>query len=93
MNISGVIIHVRPEQAATMKQRLCERKGVEVHAVTQDGRLIVTVEEEGERAMADAVVGLQNLPGVLSASLVYHQFEEDAALDEVIELSEQEAQA
>ncbi|MBI5462286.1 MAG: chaperone NapD [Gammaproteobacteria bacterium] len=74
MNISGVIVHARPEQLAAVQQRLAEIAGVEVHAATEDGKLIVTVEEESDRILADTVLGLRDVPGVLSASMVYHQY-------------------
>lgn len=76
MNISGVIVRARPEQLAAVRARLAEIAGVEVHAATDDGRLIVTVEEASDRLLADAVIGLNNVPGVLAASMVYHQYDE-----------------
>lgn len=76
MNISGVIVRARPENLAAVRARLAAIAGVEVHAATDDGRLIVTVEEADDRLLADAVLGLNNVPGVLAASMVYHQYDE-----------------
>lgn len=76
MNISGVIVRAYPEQVAAVQQCLSEIPGVEVHAATDDGRLIVTVEEDNDRILADTVLGLREVPGVLSASMVYHQYDE-----------------
>ncbi len=86
MNISGVIVHSRPENSVAVQERLTAIDGVEVHAVGEDGRMVVTVEEESDNKMADTVTGLQNLEGVIAASMVYHHFEE---LDEN-ELNRQE---
>lgn len=77
MNISGVIVHARPEQLAAVQEQLRQIVGVEVHAATEDGRLVVTVEDADDRMMADSVMNLHNIPGVLSAAMVYHQFEEN----------------
>lgn len=77
MNISGVIVHARRERLADVEAQLRQIAGVEVHASTQDGRLIVTVEDDDDRILADNVMNLQNVPGVLSAAMVYHQFEEN----------------
>lgn len=78
MNISGVIVRARPEKLAAVRARLADIAGVEVHAATDDGRLIVTVEEANDRLLADAVLGLNNVPGVLAASMVYHQYDEES---------------
>ncbi|MBI5041835.1 MAG: chaperone NapD [Gammaproteobacteria bacterium] len=74
MNISGVIVRARPEKLAAVRARLADIAGVEIHAATEDGRLIVTVEEESDRDLADTVLSLHDVPGVLSASMVYHQY-------------------
>jgi nitrate reductase NapD len=75
MNIAGVVIHARPEKLAGVEAQLIELPGVEVHATAEDGRMVVTVEDEESR-LADTVMGLHNVDGVLSASLIYHHFEE-----------------
>ncbi len=55
-----------------------------MHGANPDGRLVVTVEQDSDHAMADAVVRMQELPGVLSASMIYHQFEEDPDSEETM---------
>jgi len=77
MNISGVLVHARPEKVAAVRLRLTEIAGVEVHAATDDGKLIVTVEEESDRILADTVLSLRDVPGVLSASMVYHEYADE----------------
>jgi nitrate reductase NapD len=51
-------------------------EGVEVHASNDDGKIVVTIEQEGNAGMSDMLLSLQNLPGVLAASMVYHQFDD-----------------
>jgi nitrate reductase NapD len=75
MNIAGVVIHARPEKLEGVEAQLLGLPGVEVHATADDGRMVVTVEDEAPR-LADTVMGLQDVDGVLSASLIYHHFEE-----------------
>ena len=75
MNIAGVVIHARPEKLAGVKAQLTEFPGVEVHATAEDGRMVVTVEDEAS-GMGDTVMAFHNVDGVLSASLIYHHFEE-----------------
>ena len=87
MNISGVVVHSKPENVANVQRQLTALPGVEVHAVGDDGRMVVTVEEGSDRKMADTVSGLQNLEGVIAASMVYHHFED---LEDENELNQQE---
>ncbi len=76
MNISGVLVHIRPEQLAAVKSRLSDFSGVEIHAATDDGRLVVTIEND-TGGMIDTMSALHDVEGVLSASLIYHHFDEE----------------
>ena len=84
MNISGVVVRAYPDSLSGVCAQLEQLQGVEVHGANPDGRLVVTVEQDSDNAMADAVVRMQTLPGVLSASLIYHQFEEDPDSEETM---------
>ncbi len=76
MNISGVVVRTFPGNIDTVRHSLERLDGVEVHGANEDGRLVVTIEKESERDIADLLVHMQDVPGVLSASMVYHQFED-----------------
>ena len=75
MNIAGVVIHARPEKLAGVEAQLLTLPGVEVHATAEDGRMVVTVEDEESR-LGDTVMAFHNVDGVLSTSLIYHHFED-----------------
>jgi nitrate reductase NapD len=72
MNIASYIVHVRPEKAGGLRKQLAAMTGVEVHGFSPDGRLVITVEDTGSRPVTDTVLAVHNLPGVLSAAMVYH---------------------
>ena len=91
MNIAGVLIHTRPGAMAAVRVRLEEIPGTVVHAETDDGRLIVTVEHDEDSVVADTVLGLHRLEGVLSAAMVYQQ-SEDPGPDNGLESSPENAQ-
>ncbi|MDT8387240.1 MAG: chaperone NapD [Thiogranum sp.] len=76
MHISGVLVRAYPQHLETVSQALSGLQGVEVHGANPDGRIVVTVEQENEGSMSDLLVQMQDVPGVLSASMIYHQFEE-----------------
>jgi nitrate reductase NapD len=46
-----------------------------VHAVTSTGKMIVTLETTSEHEIAARLSDINGLPGVVSAALVFHQFE------------------
>jgi nitrate reductase NapD len=50
--------------------------GVEVHANTDEGKIVVTIEKTDDKSVADTLLELQVMPDVLNASMVYHHFED-----------------
>lgn len=76
MNISSVLVSAWPEAITRVKASLCAL-GVEVHVATESGQMIVTIEADSTQAVANLFAQINEQPGVLSASMVYHQFEPD----------------
>lgn len=79
MSISGLVLHIHPADAEGMRDRIGAIAGVEVHAVTGEGRVVITVDLPDDRAAADTFMELQNMAGVLSTALVYNHFDQDPA--------------
>lgn len=77
VNISSVIVGARPDDTRAVRAGLTSLAGVEVHAVAADGRMIVTIESDADAATVQTFEAIRQLPGVLSAAMVYHQFESD----------------
>jgi nitrate reductase NapD len=75
MDISGVVVRTHPERATAVKSRLCSLPGVEVHAVSKEGRMVVTIENPAV-SMIDTINSLNDIEGVLSTSLIYHHADE-----------------
>jgi len=76
MNISGVLVKAYPENLVTIQETLATMNGVEVHGNNDDGRIVITVEDVSANNISDTLVEIQSVPGVLSAAMIYHQFEE-----------------
>jgi len=68
-------MHVQPQCAEHVRAQLEQLPGVEVHAVTAEGRLIVTVEKRDDLEMTRAFEQLGAIPGVHATTLVYHHSE------------------
>lgn len=77
MNITGVIVRAWPEHLAAVQAQLLDQPGVEVHAVTGDGRLVVTVEDANDHQLADRIMRFNDMQGVLSAAMIYHHYDSD----------------
>lgn len=73
MHVAGVLLRARPEAVAAVHGALVRMPGVEVHATTGDGRMVVTVESAGAGAAADVFSALHDVDGVVGVALVYEQ--------------------
>jgi nitrate reductase NapAB chaperone NapD len=79
-DITGLVVRTPPAKAKAIAASLSELKGVEVHAIGDEGNLVVTVEElDGEKHALKTIETINNMPGVLATSLVYHHDESDCA--------------
>jgi len=76
MNIAGILIHAYPKFVQTVNDQLLKISGVEVHATTDEGKMVVTAENDDDHALADTVMKFQYLDGVLSAAMIYHHYDE-----------------
>lgn len=75
MNISSAIVHARPGRVALVQMGLATLPGVELHAVSSAGKLIITIESEDDGSNAAIYQLIGQLDGVMSAAMVYHQTE------------------
>jgi len=75
-NICSALVHAKLELINSVKQALESQQGVEVHGETEDGRLIVTIEDEVRKNVGERIMAFYEIPGVLSASMIY-QFSDD----------------
>jgi nitrate reductase NapD len=70
-SLCGVLVHVVPERIDAVSDELARLPGVEIHARTDNGRLVVTIEDAaGEKASA-TLTRIPAIGGVIAASLVY----------------------
>lgn len=91
MNVSGILVHTRPDQTESVRVRLEAMPGVEVHATTPEGRLVVTIEKSDDREMAEALDGFALIPQIISTSLVYHHFGEDGPESQSLRVEESQS--
>jgi nitrate reductase NapD len=75
LHISSVVVHARPEAADAAARAIERLRGAEIHQRIADGKLIVTLETAGTGEIMQRIEAINELPGVISAALVYHHWE------------------
>lgn len=78
MPISSYVVRCLPADQAAVRAQLLALPGVELGEATEKGFPVVT-DTPTTRAATELGERLQDLPGVQSAVLVYHNFEDVAA--------------
>jgi nitrate reductase NapD len=71
LHIASLVVHCRPTALAGVTQALSLLPGVVVHATGVEGKAVVTLEAASSEEITATVLRVQQLDGVLSASLVY----------------------
>jgi len=74
-HISSLLVLVRPEQRADIATRISRLAGAELQPSPMPGKLIVTLETETTRDIMERLEAIHEMPGVVSAALVYHHWE------------------
>lgn len=75
-NICGCLVHAAPGKGESVRAATAEMAGVEIHAVTEDERLVVVVEDTPTARASEQIMALHQIPGVMSVTLTYHHFED-----------------
>lgn len=76
-NVCGVLVHARPERRHEVADALSAVAGVEVHVISDEGKLVLTVEDAGGTWAGATIESFKEIPGVLSTALVYHHFDSE----------------
>jgi nitrate reductase NapD len=77
MNISGIVVHASPDKIDMVRAQLEKISGVEVHAASAEGKMVVTIEKPSDREITEIFDEIGKTSGVLSTAMVYHHFEPD----------------
>ncbi len=71
MGICSMILHTKPEKIRLLCDQIEALEGAEVHATSEQGKLVVCVDQVDRYRYSETIMKLSNLSGVLSAALVY----------------------
>ncbi len=74
-NICGVAVYLVPDAERDLTDRILALPGVELEAASGDSRLALTVVDTPTSLAIDQIAAMHRLPGVVSASLIFHAFD------------------
>lgn len=77
MSICSMVVHSRPENLDPIVVSLNQMEGVEVCARDERGKLVVLIDHPKRQVIADSMMDMNKIDGVLNTSLIYEYFEED----------------
>lgn len=74
-HISSLVVQALPAKTQFVRDEVGRLPGAEISAVTVEGRIVVTLETNGEAEFLTRFAEIEHLPGVVSVMLVFHQVE------------------
>ena len=75
VHVTSLIVQVQPDKMAEVRQKIMEIENAEL-SVNNDIKLVVVIEGPSQKSLMDDISIINAMPGVLSATMVYHQSEE-----------------
>ena len=75
VHISSMVVLCRPDALENAVTEIKTNPLAEVHAVDESGKIIVVLETPSEQNILDGIQALEDIEGVISATLVYHQID------------------
>ncbi|PJC86866.1 nitrate reductase [Vibrio sp. HA2012] len=81
-HVSSLAVHAAADQLEQVKTAIEALNGAEVPAMSDAGKMVVVIEGDSRNSLADTFDQIKQLPGVLAATLVFHQMDEQCELEE-----------
>ncbi|MDD0841979.1 MULTISPECIES: chaperone NapD [Pseudomonadaceae] len=73
LHIASLLVHCHPEQLDAVRANLARLPDLELHQSSPAGKQVVVLEAHDEHTILERLHGIQQLPGVLGAALIYHE--------------------
>jgi len=77
VHISGYVVQAQPVEVAAITAAINTMAGAEIHGSNERGKMVLTLETTREEDIAERIIEINSLPGVINTALVYHQVDED----------------
>lgn len=70
MSISSLVLQTTPRRQSALRLELENIRGVQIHALTRDGRMVITVDEPDQFRAAEIMAQIPHMDGVIKMSLI-----------------------
>ena len=84
VHITSLVLQAEPASVRQVAPVLRDIPGAEVHRAEDSGKIVVLLETPSLHEVTDRVDAMRRVPGVINVTLVYHQIEDAALLDQPI---------
>ncbi|MFT5704883.1 MAG: nitrate reductase NapD [Shewanella sp.] len=74
-HVTSLVVHAASASISQVERQIRALEGADIHAVTYQGKFVITLEGDTQRSILDNVEAINALEGVLNSSLIYHQVE------------------
>jgi len=74
-HISSLLVQVSPEHLEETKKLIEAFEEAEIYGVNEVGKIVVVLETQTQGFITDVIEKINNMPGVLGATMVYHQID------------------
>lgn len=71
LHVAGLVVHADPGRVSPVGRRLSAFAGTCVHAASEAGRLVVTLELPSAAQLARHIAKIRRMDGVFSAAVVF----------------------
>jgi nitrate reductase NapD len=75
LHIVSLSVRTSPSNVQAAQDAVCQLPGAEIHAVTKDGQIVITIEADNEAQILATMSSIRGLAGVISLALTFHQVE------------------
>ena len=75
MHISSLVVHCRPGDVDSVKRQIEAMPEAAVPKYSDEGKLVVLLETTSEHRIMQCMSAIEDVPGVISTALVYHQID------------------
>ena len=82
-HVASFVAHTRPELSDQISNFICQHQGTEIHAVSEQGKIVFTVEATHQKDIANTVDQIRIHDELYSLSPIYHQFLNETEEDKV----------
>ena len=75
IHVTSLIVQVHPDQMGDVREKIMAMENAEL-SVNNEMKIVVVIEGPTQRSLMDDSSTINAIPGVLTATMVYHQSEE-----------------